>query len=109
MAISGAGGWTPSTGATIRNRTLVLDATTQNKPPAIVVDDMSLAADLLRHDPAAHIQVDVRGGNISRLRAFLEASGHIDAGPAQQGGSSHRQRSADVDAGAHPGASGING
>jgi len=86
----------------------VLGATTQNKPPAIVVDDMSLAADLLRHDPAAHIQVDVRGGNISRLRAYLEGSGHIDADPAQQGEGSHRQRSAHDEAGAHPGASVIN-
>lgn len=102
MAVSGAGGWIPSTSATIRGRRLELGPISQNKPREIVLSDMSMAADLLRHDPARIVQVDTRGGGIARLREYLAATGHIESHAPQQGGGSHRQRPVGIDAAGDP-------
>ena len=76
MAVSGAGGWVPSTQVRIRNGRLVAAGYTQNVPPAIVQMDMSVAADTLRAKPDKLIRVDAK--SVYRLVEYLKRSGHIE-------------------------------
>ena len=51
MAVSGSGGWIPSTLVRIRNSQLISVGYTHNVPKSIVQMDMSVAADTLRAQP----------------------------------------------------------
>lgn len=77
MAVSGAGGWTPSVLVRIDERGyLVQIGLTHNVPPESVCGDMAYAADLLRVNPQTPVRIDVRAGNFFRLREYLAATGH---------------------------------
>lgn len=69
MAIAGAGGWTPSNLAKLRNGRIELIAITQNKPPELVPPVTDAAAALLAGEL---VTVDVRWAYMSTLRGLVE-------------------------------------
>lgn len=78
MAIAGSGGWIPSSGLVIRAGKLLPVGYTQNKPRNIVLP-LDEAAEALRSNPRAIVQIDVRDGGIWQLRKALYESGHIQS------------------------------
>ena len=75
MAVSGSGGWIPSTRVRIRNAELISAEYTQNVPREIVETDINAAAAQLRAHPADLLRVDAK--TIYKLKELLLASGHI--------------------------------
>jgi hypothetical protein len=68
MAVAGAGGWTPSNGAKLRNGRIEFTAITQNKPPDLV-DSLEIASSKLLAGQVA--TVDVRFEYMSKLRQMV--------------------------------------
>lgn len=77
MAISGAGGWTPSFGVAVRSRKLQTVGYTQNKPPQIVFMPKEVLEKLLE-EPDAIIQLDAHYPNFLQLTKLLLEKGLID-------------------------------
>lgn len=71
MAISGAGGWTPSNLAVLRDGRVHFVTITQNKPPELI-PAVEIAAARLRQ--GEYTNVDVRQPYMSRLRELVEVS-----------------------------------
>ena len=76
MAVSGSGGWVPSTLVCIHNNRLEQVGYTHNVPKTSVQMDMSVAADALRANPSATIRVDAK--SVYRLVEYLNNTGHIN-------------------------------
>lgn len=79
MAISGAGGWIPSTGVYVRRGEMLTQPITQNKPREIVYSDIAPgcagsladAVDLIRKGKTP--QVDVRNFQLIKIGEALKA------------------------------------
>lgn len=80
MAVSGAGGWTPSSLVCISNRRLTALGTTHNTPPELAAKDMDeVAAKLMASPERTPVRIDARGMNFYKLNLMLMASGAVEA------------------------------
>lgn len=78
MAVSGSGGWIPSRGVWVRDRTLHIHSMAQNKPRDIVHGIADAALILAEQAPGTVVQVDTRNGNIPALWRALRDAGLVD-------------------------------
>ena len=71
MAVSGSGGWVPSTWARWDGAQVQFMGITQNKPKDVIEPDPSVAAARLL--AGERVTIDVRHGYMSELRQALKA------------------------------------